>query len=108
MPGCIAARRTRCTPGSRRLFRGAYADPLPAAQLDLARRRAASFVDVRDAADVHLDTRPTARLRVPGRERRRALDDVRRESREMVRVAHDDVAPGDAARHVQPEILRRR
>src|SRR5205085_1665154 len=81
---------------------------LPAAELDLARRGAVALVDVGDAAEMHLDARPTARLRVPRGELRGADEDRPRQRVEVLRIADDDVASRDATRGVEPEVLGRR
>src|SRR2546427_1323245 len=93
---------------SRRLLHCGDPYALPAAELDLAGGGAAPLADVGDAADVHLDARPPARLRVPRRELRGTDEDGLRQHVELLGIADDDVAPGHAARDVEPEVLRRR
>src|SRR5581483_325769 len=85
-----------------------YAQPLPARDQHLPRRKAARLAHVGHPADVHLDPRRRARLRVPGRQLRRRDQHRPRQLLEPVGIAHDDVAARHAARDVQPEVARSR
>src|ERR1051325_4266698 len=87
------------------LRRTVDADPLPAPELDLSRGRAPPLHDVRDPAEMDVDARPSAGLRVPDGELGGPLEHRRRQRGELLRVADDDVTARDAAADVQPEIL---